>query len=147
MAPDTLRAMEFEDIRYELVAIATIAAALPCSCPPAGGPLCLAHRAAAAIDTMTTRGLRMHRWRHTTPQPHAVVHVAGDVVDGLNGSRRQACSRCGLELELERDRVLALWDVGALVAIQPPWAGYHAASVPYPAHGGDHEDPCTPPFG
>jgi DNA invertase Pin-like site-specific DNA recombinase len=144
--------VEFDDMRYELVAIATATATLPCTCPLEGPP-CLAHRAAAAVDNMTTRGLRMHRWRNTGPAPRAVVHVAGDVVDERTprpghpryiSQRWQSCEKCAQELV--RGRWALFYVPGALVAVRPSRSGAGRASLTFPATGSSDEQPCWIPL-
>lgn len=143
--------MELLEVRAELVAIATATATLPCTCRPGRGD-CLACRASSAVDDLASRGLRMHRWRNTSPAPRAVVHVAGDVVDERRPrpgmprfivDRWQCCTVCGHELV--HGRWALFYAPDALVAVRASRSGTGRASLVFPASGSVREEPCWAP--
>ena len=154
--PATLGRVELLDVRAELVAIATAAATLPCTCGRSSscssglrGPPCLACRAGAEVEDLTARGIRLKRWRNTAPAPRPVVHVAGEIqivrtprpgCPRYISDRWQSCETCGRELV--HGRWALFYDVGGLVAVRESRSGPGGAGLTYPATGSPEEDPC-----
>lgn len=111
------------EVREALADVVRDAAALPCACSP--DHPCLACRAAAVLEDITARGIRLRRWRNEAGAVHVViVHVAGPVMacreyrrscPGYIVDRRQTCAECGTQLV--RGRWAAFFDVGELVGV------------------------------
>lgn len=133
------------EVRERVLDVVRDAAALACACEP--DRPCLACRARAVLDFLTTAGFRLNRWRNPPGPPVAVRHVAGPVIacrehrpscPGYIVDRRQACACCGAELR--RGKWAVFFDVGAPVGVLTPRSG--VGVLAYGSAGGPAEVPC-----
>lgn len=134
------------EVRERVLEVVRDAAALACACEP--DRPCLACRARATLDFLTSAGFRLRRWRNPEGPPVAVLHVAGPVIacrehrpscPGYIVDRRQACACCGAELA--RGKWAMFFELGERVGMLTPRAG-GPGWLAYRSAGGPAEVPC-----